>query len=354
MRIATTVFFLLLVSGCATSESANTGFYQIEAGSLPSTDVTLNIPGLTPCTDNPDHSLHLTRGQPVDVLVHGCFGSSGQFRGLAQVLAFHGQQTVCFTYDDRARLSRSAAELRRAVDKLGVQTRAPQITVIGHSQGALIAHKSLAIFAVAAESKSADLRLVTISGPFSGIAAAKTCGKTWLYPLTLGLLPLSCYAATGAKWADIAYSSHFIREPGALVPQVSKYLKIDTDERGTCRREKAGRCVEGDNIFSLAEQRESVVETDIREERVQVQAGHVEIVGDKRRAPSKLISILQSQGVILPTEPDRVSAFNQLLARIFHDPTTAAGATASKSQRPTIGRALRRPAFLRPGESTVP
>jgi hypothetical protein len=319
MRIAITVFSLLLLAGCATSPPANTTFYQIAPGSLPATDITLNISGLSPCTDNPDHSLHLTLGQPVHVLVHGCFGSSGQFRGLAQVLAFHGQQTVCFTYDDRARLTDSATQLRRTIDQLSAQARASQITIIGHSQGALIARKSLTVLSLEPTSRSADLRLVTISGPFSGIAAAKTCGRTWLYPLTLGLVPLSCFAVTGAKWSDITYSSHFIREPGTLEPHVSKYLKIDTDERGTCRREKAGRCVEADEIFSLAEQRDSAVETDSREQRVEVQAGHVEIVGDKHRAPTKLISILQDQGVILPTGPERASAFNRLLARIYHD-----------------------------------
>jgi hypothetical protein len=241
MRIAITVFSVLLLGGCATSEPANTAFYQMEPGSLPATNITLNIPGLTPCTDNPDHSLHLKVSQPVYVLVHGCFGSSGQFRGLAQVLAFHGQQ-----------ITRSATELRRAIDLLVAQSRAP-------------------------------------------------------------------LAGTGAKWADITYSSRFIREPGALIPQVSKFLKIDTDERGTCRREEGGRCVAEDEIFSLAEQRNSTVETDGRERRVEVRAGHVEIVGDRRAAPTKLIAILQEEGAIPPTGPERLSAFNQLLARIYQD-----------------------------------
>lgn len=167
----------------------------------------------------------------MNVLVHGCSGSSGQFRGLAQVLAFHGQQSACFTYDDRAALTFSATELRRAVNQLAEQTRSAQITVIGHSQGALVARKSLTELPLTPQQgDQADLRLVTISGPFAGIAAAQTCGRTWLYPLTLGLLPASCYLATGAKWADITNASRFIREPGALVPQVSNYLKIDTDE----------------------------------------------------------------------------------------------------------------------------
>ncbi|MDP9089194.1 MAG: alpha/beta fold hydrolase [Pseudomonadota bacterium] len=313
------LFLLVLLGGCAINEPANPAYYDIEPGNLPPTNIVLKIPGLTPCTDNPNHSLHLTLNQPVHVLVHGCFGSSGQFRGLAQVLAFHGQQTVCFTYDDRAKLTKSATELRRGIDLLAEQTRAPRITIIGHSQGGLIAHKALTDLPSRPPDRRADLRLVTISGPFNGIAVAHTCGRTWLYPLTLGLLPLSCYAVTGAKWSDITYSSHFIREPGTLIPQVSKFLKIDTDERGTCRLEKGGRCVQEDEVFSLAEQRNPLVETDRREQRVEVRAGHVEIVGDKRVAPTKLIAILQEQGAILPTAPERLSAFNQLLARIYHD-----------------------------------
>ena len=315
MRIALAV--LLLLGACATREPANPAYYQIEPANLAPTNITLNIPGLTPCTDNPDHSLHLNSSQPVHVLVHGCFGSSGQFRGLAQVLAFHGEQTVCFSYDDRASLTHSATELRRAVGLLAQQTAAPQITIVGHSQGALVAHRSLTDQPLKPESRRAELRLVTISGPFDGIAVAQTCGKTWLYPLTLGLLPLSCYAVTGAKWADITYSSRFIREPGTLVPEVSRFLKIDTDERGTCRRAEGGRCLENDEVFSLAEQRNPAVEADERARRIEVHAGHVEIVGDKRVAPTKLIAILQDQGVILPTAPERVSAFNQLLARIY-------------------------------------
>jgi pimeloyl-ACP methyl ester carboxylesterase len=317
MRILNIVFPLLLLGGCAVSERVIPAFYDIAPGKLPPTDVTVNIAGLTPCTDNPDHSLHLKIGQPVYVLVHGCFGSSGQFRGLAQVLAFHGQQTLCFTYNDRARLTRSATELRRAIDLLVAQTQATRITVVGHSQGALIAHKALTDLKLAPPSRGADLRLVTISGPFAGIASAHTCGRTLLYPLTLGLLPLSCYAVTGAKWADITYSSQFIRVPGALIPQVSEFLKIDTDERGTCRRAQGGRCVEEDDVFSLAEQRNSAVENDGRARRVEVNAGHVEIVGDKRVAPSKLIAILQEQGAIPATAPERVAAFNELMARVY-------------------------------------
>jgi pimeloyl-ACP methyl ester carboxylesterase len=309
---------LVLLGGCATREPLNPAYDPIDPGKLPPADITLNIPGLGPCTDNPDRSLHFASNQPVNVLVHGCRGSSGQFRGLAQVLAFHGQQTACFSYDDRAGLTQTASELRRAVDQLAEQTRMSQITVIGHSMGALIARKSLtALPSISVPRRQPDLHLVTISGPFDGIASAQTCGSPWLHPVTLGLLTASCYIVTGPKWADITYSSRFIREPGALIPQVGNYLKIDTDERGTCRREANGRCVEGDDVFSLAEQRNTQVEN--AAQRVEVQAGHVEIVGDNRVAPTKLIAILQAQGVIRPTAPERLSAFNLLLAQVYED-----------------------------------
>ena len=319
-HIATLIILLVFVGGCTTHEALNPAYCQIDRGQLPPPNVTLNITGLGPCTDNPDRSLHLDSSQPVNVLVHGCFGSSGQFRGLAQVLAFHGQQTACFTYDDRAGLTDSASDLRRAVDLLAEHTRVPKITVIGHSQGALISRKSLTDLPdTLPPPYRTNLRLVTISGPFDGIMSAQTCGRTWLYPLTLGLLPASCYMVTGAKWMDITYSSRFIREPGVLVSQVSNYLKIDTDESNTCRLEENGRCVEDDDVFSLAEQRNPLIETDTRARRVEVRAGHVEIVGDKKVAPTKLITILQQQGVILPTAPERLSAFSRLLAQVYQD-----------------------------------
>lgn len=308
-----------LLGACATHDGVVAA--DLEPGRLSAPNTTLTIAGLGPCTDNPDRSLHLDASQPVHVLVHGCFGSSGQFRALAQVLAFHGQQSACFTYDDRAKLDDSAAELRRSISQLAEAAKVPQITVLGHSQGALVARRSLTERPSAPlPSPPADWRLVTVSGPFSGIEAARTCGKDWLYPLSLGLLPLSCYAATGAKWADITYSSRFITEPGVLLPQVVEHLIINTDERGACRREASDRCVESDDVFSLAEQRHALVEADPRAKRVEVRAGHVEIVGDKRVSPTKLIATLQQAGVLRPTPPERLSAFHALLSQLYQDP----------------------------------
>ena len=159
--------------------------------------------------------------------------------------------------------------------------------------------------------------MVTVSGPFSGIEAARSCGRRWLYPLSLGLLPLSCLVATGPKWADITYSSPFILQPGALSGRVSRHLKIDTDERGSCRPGPDGRCVDSDEIFSLAEQRSPMPDADPRVTRVEVAAGHVEIVGDKHIPPNKLIEVLQQEGVLHATLPQRQAAFARLLTRLY-------------------------------------
>lgn len=318
MRIAPLLTLLCLLGGCATRDDGVAA--DLEPGRLPPPNTTLAIAGLGPCTDNPDRRLHLDARQQVTVLVHGCYGSSGQFRALAQVLAFHDQQSACFTYDDRARLADTAAELRRALQVLADQSHVPRIDVIGHSQGALVARRALTdTLPLPAPLPAAlvDLRLVTVSGPFSGIEAARTCGRRWLYPLSLGLLPLSCLVATGPKWADITFSSPFILEPGALSSRVSRHLKIDTDERGSCRPNADGRCVDSDDIFSLAEQRSPVPDADPRVTRVEVAAGHVEIVGDKHIAPNKLIEVLQQQGVLQATSPQRQAAFERLLARLY-------------------------------------
>ncbi len=314
---------LLLLSACLLAGCASRDLIvarDLDSGRLPPPDRTLGIAGLGPCTDNPDRSLHLKAGEPVTVLVHGCFGSSGQFRALAQVLAFQGQQSACFTYDDRAALDDSAGALLRAATQLAVQAGSSPVTVIGHSQGALIARRALTDALDSASSlpdtPAVDWRLVTISGPFSGIAAARSCGRNWLYPLTLGLLPLSCNLFTGPKWKDITFSSDFITQPGQLLPGVS-HLKIDTNEVGSCRRETDGRCLESDKIFSLAEQRNAEVEASPAVDRVQVQAGHVEIVGDKLKAPTKLITLLLEKGVLRPFAANRRSEFERMLAKVY-------------------------------------
>jgi hypothetical protein len=93
-------------------------------------------------------------------------------------------------------------------------------------------------------------------------------------------------------------------------------LKIDTDELDGCRHEEGGPRVKSDDGFSLSEQHNLLVETDARVRRAEVHAGHVKLVGDKRVVPTMLIAVLQELSVLYPTSPERLSDFNQLLARI--------------------------------------
>ncbi len=308
-----------LLAGCAAELVKNDAeFQRIEQGKLPAANIALTIPGLGPCTDNPDRTLHLDSGSPVNVLVHGCFGSSGLFRGLAQVLAFHGQQTACFTYNDRDSMMRSSSELAVALDQLGQAMKNQKMAVIGHSQGALIARKALvADRPDPLPPSDLKVKLVTVSGPFAGIASANQCGNPVTRILSLGLIGPLCKIVTGDKWSEITYTSPFILEPGRLHAQVSDYLKIDTDERGSCRRSVNGVCAESDEIFSLQEQRNATIDRDPVARIVEVKAGHVEIVGDKQVAPVKLIATLQQNGIINPTEPARTAQLHMLLTRLY-------------------------------------
>jgi pimeloyl-ACP methyl ester carboxylesterase len=314
--LATTAMALL--AGCAAPNRIDAELHSIDQGQLPEANISLNIPGLGPCTDNPDRALPLNAQQPVTVLVHGCFGSSGLFRGLAQVLAFHGQQTACFTYNDRDSMLRSSAQLNAALDQLGQKMADKRVTVIGHSQGALVARKALvADRPDAISNRDLKLRLVTVSGPFAGIASANQCGNPLTRLLTLGLIAPMCQIVTGDKWSEITYNSPFIVQPGALHAQVGSYLKVVTDERGSCRRLKNGACVESDEIFSLEEQRNAIVDRDPLVNIVEVRAGHVEIVGDQRVAPVKLIAVLQQNAIIKPTAPQRTASLQMLLSQLY-------------------------------------
>lgn len=317
--VAVAAFALLTLPGCTTL-SRDPALLTYDQSRLPPADLDLLIPGLGPCTNNPDRAFHLNSQQPVTILVHGCRGSTGNFRALAQVMAFQGQQAACFTYDDRDSLMRSSGQLAAAIDALESKMHNKQITVIGHSQGALVTRKAL----VAKRpdpmlDKDAQIRLVTISGPFSGIASAEQCGtpSTYMQVLTLGLLKPLCWIVSGDKWYEITSASEFIRQPGELLGQVHSHLKIDTDERNTCRRIENGICTEKDYAFSLEEQYFAPVDKVSIVKNVEIKAGHVEIVGDQRVAPVKLIAVLQQNGILNQTDASRSAAFDRLLARLY-------------------------------------
>ena len=309
---------LLALAGCATPQVADPGYAFIDLSRLAPANTSLAIPGLGPCTDNPDRSLHLASDQPLTVLVHGGSASAGRLRALAQVLAFHGQQSACFSYDDRERLTLSSAKLSGALGRLAQAMANRRIAVIGHSQGALIARRALVGDAIHAS--DLRLRLVTVSGPFGGVAAASMCGDRVWRALSFGLVVPICQIVTGAKWSDITSTSPFIVAPGRLGGQVQDYLKVVTNERGSCRRMDSGGCAEPDTVFSLDEQRNAVVDRDPIVTIVEVKAGHVEIVGDQRVAPAKLIALLQQHGIILPTTPERMEQLGQLLAALYGAP----------------------------------
>lgn len=291
----------------------------IETGQLPVPNKTIKVPGLGPCTDFHDQTLHLNSNYPVTVLIHGCDGSAGRFRSLAQLYAFNGQQAVCFSYDDRDSLRRTSERLISSLDDLRRQTGTSEINIIGHSMGGLIARKAMERqFSSKWTQKDINFNLVTVSAPLGGIRVASDCGKKALQWATLGVLPGLCWIVSGNNWYEITSHSKFIQQPGPLLSSVHRYIKVVTDERNSCRRRgKDGKCMDDDFIFSLPEQYQFIIDNYSNVTNVEVKAGHVEIVGDEKTAPRKLLSILQSQGLLALTPPERKVAFERLLAELY-------------------------------------
>lgn len=319
---ATAAFVVLLLAlslgGCATPQRES-AIEAADPGRLASAQKAVSVPGLRPCNDGASNTLHIDPSQPVNILVHGCNGSTGRFHALAEVLAFHGQQSACLAYNDRDSLMVSSGQLAHAVDTLAHYLDTPQITVIGHSMGGLVARKALiADRPEPVRSTQIDLRLVTVSAPFSGIAAARMCAASALRVATLGLNDLVCWLISGDNWYEITAASDFIQKPGSLAAQVSRHLKVVTDERGSCRRRSdSGRCLESDYIFSLNEQRHPPVTRAALTTDVEVVAGHVEIVGESGVTPHKLIDVFQREGIVHATPPERQSAFQALLVQLY-------------------------------------
>jgi hypothetical protein len=292
---------------------------HLDQGALPEPNVAVNISNLGPCTDSSDRTVRFNSNHPIAILVHGCKGSAGRFRTLAQLYAFHGQQAVCYSYDDRDSLVDIADQLILDLDTLSKHTNNQALTVIGHSMGGLITRKAFEIDRPNSLSQDrADIRLATVSAPLAGIRDAKTCGYKSLQWLSLGILPGLCWMVSGDNWSEITAQSKFIREPKPLHPSVSQYLKVVTDEKDTCRqRDPEGRCIQSDYVFALDEQYHSVIDSYSRMTNVVVEAGHVEIVGYKDVAPRKLLSILQQNGLMASTPPERLSAFELLLSKLY-------------------------------------
>lgn len=319
VQVILTTFVLL--SGCATYVPDNPEFAVLDSRALPKPDIAVQVSGLSPCTTATDTTLHLNSNKPVNIIVHGCFSSAARFRALAQVFAFHGQQTICFNYNDRDSLKSSSSQLVDALQKLTNKLNHRHVTVIGHSQGGLIARSALTrerdkIF----KGNEVDIRLVSISSPFSGIKAADHCASPTARVLSLGLVMPVCRLISGDKWYEITRASDFIQKPGQLIDQVKSHVKIVTDEKESCRQyDGSGSCIEDDFVFSLTEQYFNDIDASSRVKNIEISAGHVEIVGDYLTPPEKLIALLQANGIMRHTLPSRRQQLSYLLARLYNE-----------------------------------
>lgn len=258
------------------------------------------IAGLSACGGGP---LELDHGRPLVLVVPGHGDRGERYGELAWRFERQGAQVACFQYDDREALEPTSGQLIRALEALEGWLSPGRITILGHGQGGLIARRALV------EERPDRLRtvpgftytLVTVAAPFGGVKAVADCGRTWLHVLTLGTSALVCSMISGNAWRDLPATSRFIREPGTLVPEVSEAVGVVTQERGSClRRTAVGTCDASDAVFSLGEQRNGAVEGDPRWARVEVVAGHEEIVGALGTPPRKLFSVLEGQGLLAP------------------------------------------------------
>ena len=301
---------LLLLAGCTRNLGA-----IIRTG----TDVAdERIVGLVPCAAGGRDVVDLDPERPLTVLVHGCNSSGERFRTLAQVFEANGQQTICFNYNDRDYINTSATQLASALSALERHLDPQKLTILGHSQGGLIARRAL----------QADLprplvtragfsyRLVTVSSPFSGITSSADCGRMWLHALTLSATVLVCLVVTGNKWTEIPPGSEFMSNRAPLVS--TRHIQIVTDERATCRvRNGDGTCKVDDFVFSLGEQYNALVTADPRVTTVELHEGHSAVVGENGVPPHLLIEALQAQQVLSTATPERHDAFAELLSQLY-------------------------------------
>ncbi|MGH0034659.1 MAG: esterase/lipase family protein [Myxococcota bacterium] len=281
---------------------------------------TTAIAGLAACSPRQPAVQDIDPDRPLVVLVHGCYSSGGRFRSLADVFELHGQQTLCFNYDDRDSLAESGGQLRAALAALRPHMRDPRVTVVGHSQGGLVARAAFSGAGPAGSLGEAagDYRLVTVSSPFAGVDAAADCGRVLLHVATLGITVGVCQIASGSNWNEIHPRARMVVEPPALSPVVESHLAVVTDERNTCRRRGPdGACLESDFVFEVAEQENAKLMVDDRVQQVAVAAGHVEIVGTAGVRPEKLLRALQAEGILAPTPLARRAALARLLARLY-------------------------------------
>lgn len=310
------LLILLVQSGCSYHYEARTP--QKHYQSMLTPDMKVSIEGLGPCYDDVNYPIEINSKEPVTILVHGCSASDGEFRSLSEILAFHSQQSFCFRYDDRDSLDKSAKKLTKAINELSNYLENPDIHIIAHSMGGLIARKALVASPENIIDKNVAIKMATVSTPFSGIQDAKACANPYLRVGTLGIHDLACWMISGDKWYEITPASDFIQKPGELSSTVSEHLLIATDEQDSCRySDKQNKCVADDYVFSLNEQKLEYSEQKYKRKDIVVKAGHVEIVGKYDHSPQKLIKTLQNEGFIHQTSPLEVVQFDALVRKLF-------------------------------------
>lgn len=269
---------------------------------------------VVPCLEPDTGPIQIERDKDLIVLVHGCNSSIAKFKNLAEVFQARGQQAVCFTYDDRDSLVSVAQDLQTALAALEPQLGSGKVTVIGHSQGGLIARHATAKQANFSPNVS---QLVTISTPFSGIRSARDCGIVPLHIFTFGITVGVCQIIAGRKWTEIHNRAPFVLTPPVLAPAVKRHLAVLTDETQACRKRGANnRCLEQDYVFSLQEQALNYV----NEARVQaevVRAGHAQIVGEEGVVPVALIRLLEAEHILNRVHSAAGAKIEADLARIY-------------------------------------
>jgi len=283
----------LLFFGCASSNSSLL---------VTETQKSFVSSDLDCCNDFSNQVINLKTNTDIIVLVHGCKASSKHFTTLKEVFASRGQQAICFSYNYRDSIEECSGKLIEAINSVNDLINPPTITIIGHSQGGLVARRALIHDRSDARALSfpdTKIRLVTISSPFNGIKASSHCGIPALHIASVGTTVVICQAIAGSTWSEIHPSSDFINNPGQMSVNVSTHLKINTDEDNICRTQDAqGNCMEDDFVFGLDEQYSSVIDNDTRVSNIELKAGHARVIGSSGRPPFELIETLESTSIM--------------------------------------------------------
>jgi hypothetical protein len=291
---------MTLLLACSASSSYIKEPDRLLPDHQPLADIELNIANLGPCTDSPQRAFRINSNYPVTIFVHGHNSSPQDFFILAQLYQFYGMQTVCFSYPYRDSLLLTAEKLAFSLEQLLAVTENKEITVFGHSLGGLVARKALEKSRFNRLSdKKIKIGLITVAAPFAGVSAADVCASELLNWLSFGIISGICWGVTGDNWYEITSASDFIKYPKPLLPCVYRYLKVVTNEKNSCRhKNKQGVCVESDYVFELSEQYNPAVDNYSLVKNIQIDAGHVEIIGSKQQLPFKLLAILRQEAML--------------------------------------------------------